>query len=63
MLLDSAVEPLRTIMTLRGSPVLLADFSKPTASAWTSTNTATTRAMPMMVAKVDRQRMITLRRL
>ena len=63
MLVDSAVEPLRTIMMLRGSPVLLADFSRPTASACTSTNTATTSPMPRIVASVARQRTSTLRKL
>ena len=61
MLVDSAVEPLRTIMILRGSPVLPADFSKPMASDCTSTNTATTSPMPMTVASVARQRTNTFR--
>ena len=61
MLVDSAVEPLRTTMILRGSPVLPADFSRPTASDWTRTYTATTSPMPRIVASVARQRTSTLR--
>src|SRR5688572_30008380 len=59
-LLDSAVEPFRTIIRFRGSPVLALFFSRPTASAFTMMYTATTMAMPRIVARVERQRTSTL---
>src|SRR5437867_5484924 len=60
---DSACEPLRTTMMLRGSPVLAPLASIPRARARSNTKTATTRAMPRTVATVERQRTVTLRRL
>ena len=60
---DSAAEPRRTTMRLRGSPVLAPAFSRPTASDCTMTYTQTTSAMPSTVKRVARQRTKTLRKL
>ncbi len=62
-LLDSAMAPLRSTSRLRGSPVLRYVALNPRASDMTITKTATTRAMPSVVASVERQRTRRLRQL